>query len=216
MFLLRAVHATKVLVLAVSLAMPVGLPATAGDGLAQVQTRVRHNQFKHRPLHHAFRKPHDRHRFLAGKRRQRSVTTSIGFSSIGSRDLFSVDTKTRHIRLKDRRHRFSRRDRKALPRVIVIGGYAPLSYGSHVGYDSYDSYEVPSVIPGIGTYAGNLSAYRDEGNGIYFSRASSYGYIAENGFYPQAPGKRAKIIVVTPGTNASACSFESGVCVVRP
>ncbi|MCG5481658.1 MAG: hypothetical protein KK478_21920, partial [Ensifer alkalisoli] len=127
--------------------------------------------------------------------------------------LFSVDTKTRHIRLKDRRHRFSRRDRKALPRVIVIGGYAPLSYGSHVAYGSYD---VPSVIPGIGTYAGNLSAYRDEGNGIYFSRAGSYGYIAENGFDAQAPDKRAKIIIVTPGVSASACSFEAGVCVVRP
>ncbi|WP_034853002.1 hypothetical protein [Sinorhizobium sojae] len=213
MFLLRAVHATKVLVLSLSLAMPVGLPATAGDGSPEVQTRVRHNHFKHRPPHHAFRKKHGHHRFFAGKRRHRSVTTSIGFSSIGSRDLFGVRTKTRHVRLKDRRHHFSRRDRKAFPRVIVIGGHAPLSYGGQIPYGSYD---VPSVIPGIGTYAGNISAYRDEGNGIYFRRADSYGYIAENGVYARAPGKRAKIIVVTPGVNASACSFEAGVCVVRP
>ncbi|OHV83399.1 hypothetical protein [Ensifer sp. LCM 4579] len=213
MFLLRAVHATKVLVLAASLAMPVGLPAAAEDGLAQVQTRVRHNHFNYRPPHHAFRKRHDHHRFFAGKQRHRSVTTSIGFSSIGSRDLFSVGTRTRHVRLKDRRHHFARRDGKAFPRVIVIGDYPPFDYGSPVAYGNYD---VPSVIPGLGTYAGNLSAYRDEGNGIYFSRSGNYGYIAENGFYARAPGKRAKIIVVTPGTNASACSFEAGVCVVRP
>jgi hypothetical protein len=214
MNLLRAVRATKVLVLAFSLAMPVGLPAAAADGLPEVQTRVRHKEFKHRPPHHAFRKKHGDDRFFAGhkfagQRRHRSVTTGIdGFSAIASGDLFDVQTRTRHVRLKDRRFHFARRDRKGRPRIIIVGGgYAP---------DAYGGYDLPSVIPGLGTYAGSLSAYREQGNGIYFSRAGSYRYVAENGTDAYAPAKRAKIIVVTPQTSASACSWEAGVCVVRP
>jgi len=213
MNLLQAFHATKVLVLACALAMPAGLPAAADDGLAGVQTQVRHIRSKHRPPGHAFRKNDNHHRFFAGDRRHRSVTTAIdGFSSTGSRDLFSVRTKTRHVRLQDRRHHFARRDRKGFPRVIVIGGgYAPI-------YGSYDA-DLPSVIPGIGTYAGDLSAYEEVGNGIYFRRTLDYRYVAENDFYDfydSPPMKRAKIIFVTPKTNASACSFEAGVCVIRP
>lgn len=206
MNLLRAVHATKVLVLACALAMPVSLPAAAGDGLSQAQTRVRHIQFKHRPPHHALRKEHGGRRFLAGHRRHRSVMTSIdGFSS---GDFSGVRTRTRHIRLKDHRSHFVRRDRKSGPLIVIVsGGYAPGSYG---GYD------LPSVIPDLGTYAGNLSAYRDQGNGIYFSQAGRYRYVAETGIDAAPPAKRAKIITVTPQTIASACSWEEGVCVVRP
>lgn len=206
MNLLQAFHATKVLVLACALAMPVGLPA-AGQDFPNVQTRVRHISFKDRAPSHAWHKRHGG-RFSANHKRHRSVMTSVDrLPPIASADFSRVETRTRHIRLKDRRHPFGRRHREARPRIIIIvGGYAP----------TFGNYDGPSVIPGLGTYAGNLSAYAEEGNGIYFRRNRSYRYVAENDFHGDAPMKRAKIIFVTPKTNASACSFEAGVCVIRP
>ncbi len=94
--------------------------------------------------------------------------------------------------------------------IISRGGYPS------AGYDSYGNYDFPTPIPDIGTYAGGLSAYRDEGNGIYFSRDGGYSYLAGDTVAAGPTSKRAKIIVVSPQVNASACSWEHGVCVVRP
>ncbi|PWE55117.1 hypothetical protein DEM27_16875 [Metarhizobium album] len=69
---------------------------------------------------------------------------------------------------------------------------------------------LPSIIPGLGTYAGAISGRKVRGNGIYFSYD---GYLSRNG----AAGYRrpaAKIIDVS--AKKSACSYEAGVCVVRP
>lgn len=206
MNLLQAVHATKVLLLACALAMPAGLPAAAGSGLPEVQSRVRHVRIHDRIPPHALRKKHGHHRFFAGQRRHRSVFS--GFPSTDLRDFPRIQSRTRHIRLKDRRHHFARRGRYGEPRLIIIGGgYAPGSYGS---------YDLPSVVPGLGTYAGDLSAFVDEGNGIYFSRSGGYRYLADDRLYAAPPTKRAKVITVSPRISASACSWEAGVCVVRP
>ncbi|HXV29181.1 MAG TPA: hypothetical protein VD840_02515, partial [Sinorhizobium sp.] len=169
----------------------------------------RHVRIHDHAPHHLWRKALGHHRFFAGQRRHRSIMTGIdGFSSIAAGDFSRVQTRTRHVRLKDRRH-FARRDRNGGPRIIIIGGgYAP-DY-------SYGGYDLPSVVPGLGTYAGNLSAFRDEGNGIYFSRTGDYRYLAESSFDAAPPAKRAKVIIVSPQTNALACSWEAGVCVVRP
>ncbi|APG86103.1 hypothetical protein SAMCCGM7_Ch3386 [Sinorhizobium americanum CCGM7] len=215
MNLLRAVHATKVLLLAFALAIPAGLPATAesGGGLSQVETRVRHVRLNDRAPHRAWRKARH-HRHFAGHRRHRSVNSSIdGFSSFETGGLGDVQTRTRHIRRKHWPSHFTRRDRNRGPWIVIDGrGYGAGRYSGDID----GGYDFPSGIPGLGTYAGNLSAYEDVGNGIYFSQAGSYSYIAGNDLEVTPPAERPKIIVVSPQTNASACAWEHGVCVVRP
>ncbi|WP_426233467.1 hypothetical protein [Pararhizobium sp. DWP3-4] len=79
---------------------------------------------------------------------------------------------------------------------------------------SYGDDGFPSHANG-GTYFGGLSAWTDPGNGTYFhSERSGYGYYSgDTGMnYPAA---RPKIIRVTPSTTGRACSWESGVCVIR-
>lgn len=61
-------------------------------------------------------------------------------------------------------------------------------------------------------YGGSVAAYNDPGNGIYFYfDGDSYPRIVER---PYAESRGPKVIHVVPGV--SACSWESGVCVVRP
>ncbi len=76
---------------------------------------------------------------------------------------------------------------------------------------------LPSVLPGIGTYAGSISALRIRGNGIYF--------MVERTTYDPAPARavpKAHIIDVNAEINVdkegmkSACRYEAGVCVIRP
>ncbi|OAP39067.1 hypothetical protein AU381_08155 [Sinorhizobium glycinis] len=216
MNLLRGVHATKVLLLAFTLAMPVGLPATAGSGncLPQVETRVRHVRLKHRPPHHAWRKAHDYRRHFAGHRRHRSVKSSIDdFSSFETGGLGDVQTRTRHIRRKHWPSHFARRDHNRGRVIFIYGGnYRAGRYSGEID----GSYDFPSGIPGLGTYAGNLSAYQQPGNGIYFRQAGSYSSFAGDGLETVPPAESPKIIVVSPQTDDSACSWEQGVCVVRP
>ncbi|ASY58424.1 hypothetical protein [Sinorhizobium sp. CCBAU 05631] len=215
MNLLRAVHATKVLLLALALAIPAGLPASAGSdrGLQDVETRVRHVRLKDRPPHRAWRKArHLRH--FAGHRRHRSVNSSIDdFSSFETGGLRDVQTRTRHVRRKHWPPHFVRRDRNRGPWIVIDGrGYGVGRYSGDID----GGYDFPSDIPGLGTYAGNLSAYEDVGTGIYFSQTGSYSYVAGDNLEAAPPAERPKIIVVSPQTNASACAWEHGVCVVRP
>ncbi len=76
---------------------------------------------------------------------------------------------------------------------------------------------LPSVLPGIGTYAGDVSALRIRGNGIYF--------MVERSAHKPAPfhlAPKALIIDVDAKVTAdnksieSACRYEAGVCVIRP
>jgi hypothetical protein len=203
----QMVRVAKALVVAFALAMPAGLPARAAesDGFGNVETRTRHVRIKHRTPHHTWRKA-----------RHRSVTTVGGFASAGSMGLPDVQTRTRHVRPRYpwpgySRHRYARPGRDRGPVIVINGG----GYASG-GYGSYGSYDFPTPIPDIGTYAGGLSAFRDEGNGIYFSRDGGYAYLAGETAAADPSSKRAKIIIVSPQVNASACSWEHGVCVVRP
>lgn len=69
---------------------------------------------------------------------------------------------------------------------------------------------LPSVIPGVGTFVGNLSAVRIKGNGIFIAvdqRATSR--------HETAPAPKAQIIEISAENEDSACAFEAGVCVIR-
>lgn len=70
---------------------------------------------------------------------------------------------------------------------------------------------LPSVVPGIGTFSGGISALRIKGNGVFIA--------VDGGVAPQVIDYRApkaKIIEVSAENQDEACSFEAGVCVIRP
>lgn len=69
---------------------------------------------------------------------------------------------------------------------------------------------LPSVVPGIGTFVGSISAVRIKGNGVFIavdrgSRSTAVAY--------RAP--KARIIEVAAENTDDACSLEAGVCVIR-
>lgn len=64
-------------------------------------------------------------------------------------------------------------------------------------------------------YGGSMSAYEDPGNGNYFYFDGEYGDTS-GGFPPARPQYGAKVVVVSPETEAASCSWEAGVCVIRP
>ncbi|NRP69441.1 hypothetical protein ILFOPFJJ_00307 [Ensifer psoraleae] len=215
MNLLRAVHATKVLALVCALVMTAEMPAMAGDrqGLSEVETRVRHIRL-HRKPHHAWRDWHHGHRKFGDRRRHRSVVSGFDDFSLFNRDLQDVKTRTRHVRMKHRLRHHAKRDWRRDHGVVVIGG--GYGFSSYDGLSSYGGDDFPSVTPGIGTYAGGISAFRQEGNGIYFRQYGNSGYFGEDAIDAAPPLKRAKIIVVSPQPNDRVCSWEHGVCVIRP
>ncbi|ODS58372.1 MAG: hypothetical protein ABS40_02190 [Agrobacterium sp. SCN 61-19] len=70
---------------------------------------------------------------------------------------------------------------------------------------------LPSVIPGIGTFVGSVSGLRIKGNGVFLA--------IDRGLRPQVIAYRApkaKIIEISAENPDEACSFEAGVCVIRP
>lgn len=69
---------------------------------------------------------------------------------------------------------------------------------------------LPSVVPGIGTFAGSISAVRVRGSGMYFAIEGS-----RSGVIPYRPPV-ARIIGIDAEMDDSACSYEAGVCVIRP
>jgi hypothetical protein len=90
-------------------------------------------------------------------------------------------------------------------------------YGRHQGHHHgrgeaiIGSNGLPSVIPGIGTFAGSISGLRIKGNGVFFAidrdvRPKVVAY--------RAP--KAKIIEISEENQDESCSFEAGVCIVRP
>ncbi len=93
--------------------------------------------------------------------------------------------------------------------VIVIngGGYASGGYGSYGSYDFPTPFRHRHLLPAA------FSAFRDEGNGIYFSR--------DGATLSCRRDRSSQPIIETredhhrsPQVNASACSWEHGVCVV--
>ncbi len=70
---------------------------------------------------------------------------------------------------------------------------------------------LPSVIPGLGTFAGSLSAVRVKGTGIYMAIEN---WPVDRSRTYQPP--KAKIIEINAETSDAACAYEAGVCVIRP
>lgn len=70
---------------------------------------------------------------------------------------------------------------------------------------------LPSVVPGLGTFAGSLTAVRVKGTGIYMA-IEKWPVNSRNTYQPP----KAKIIEIDAETGDAACSFEAGVCVIRP
>lgn len=82
----------------------------------------------------------------------------------------------------------------------------------HLQRSFYGGNGLPSYIHGLGTYADSISGVRARGNGIYFA--------AEGQGYSVSPAKeqslRRRIIHVNSRTIGAECSYEAGVCVIRP
>lgn len=70
---------------------------------------------------------------------------------------------------------------------------------------------LPSVVPGVGTFVGNLSAVRIKGNGVFIALDRQ---MRTNRAPASAP--KVQIIEISAENQDSACSFEAGVCVIRP
>jgi hypothetical protein len=80
-------------------------------------------------------------------------------------------------------------------------------YRSYYGGDG-----LPSYIRGIGTYAGAVSGMRAPRNGIYFAAEGTNGNATSTIPSPYRP----RIIHVNRKTMGAECSYEAGVCVIRP
>ncbi len=90
------------------------------------------------------------------------------------------------------------------------GGHDFWGHGHHHEPPSYGGgYGVPTIIPGLGTYAGTVTALRVRGVGTYFYVEGFGGKQRE-----MIPAPKAKIITVK--TSKDPCSYENGVCVIRP
>lgn len=99
---------------------------------------------------------------------------------------------------------------------LSAGEYSHSRHPHRTGHDRHHQQSVvggaglPSVVPGIGTFAGSISAVRVRGAGIYFAIEGSRSDVVT--YRPPV----ARIIEVDAEMSDSACSYEAGVCVIRP
>lgn len=84
-------------------------------------------------------------------------------------------------------------------------------------YQVADSNNLPTRIPGLGTYSGGISAKRFKGNGIYFSIDGNDRYVRgrANG-KKNSPRPGAKIIDMQDAQHDMDCDNPGDVCVIRP
>lgn len=138
----------------------------------------------------------------------------------------SSQFETRHFRSPEFRAAQYRRWRDSPARLDPFG-YDRARFGDRgpiVYNDDTLVYDEISQLPNIGTYIGGISAYPVPGNGIYFTSnngsygSGGYGYFGEEPV--RAPdamlAPKARIITVTANNADEGCSFEAGVCVIRP
>jgi hypothetical protein len=102
-------------------------------------------------------------------------------------------------RMLTRKDRHGQRDWRPRDRHRYDGGRA----ARHDGHGRWTSGDF---------YGGAISAFRDPGNGTYFYIDGDR-YSDDVGA-PFVEKRGPKVIVVTPGGNG--CSWEAGVCVIRP
>lgn len=72
---------------------------------------------------------------------------------------------------------------------------------------------LPSYVKNNGTYAGGISAVRFKRNGTYFAVD---GGILNRGYYRGGSTAGPRLIRVDSKTAGAKCSYEAGVCVIRP
>lgn len=164
-------------------------------GFAQARDRGKDGHFIRRSHHE--RQVRDRtETFYSGTRGRHR-----GYERRHGRKFLSGRTADRRL---DRDRRSGRRD--------MVRDYRRSRSG--VWSSGYGGDDFPSQANG-GTYFGGLSAWRDPGNGTYFHSErydGGYGYVGRDRDY-RRPGP--KIIRVNPSSAGRACSWESGVCVIR-
>ncbi len=99
-------------------------------------------------------------------------------------------------------------------RIKRLPGFEPRAHGGRLGIEFHQGDSGPRFRQeGRGFYRGAFTAYRSYGRDIYF-------YVENDG---RADWRRSlrnprrsgsKVITVTPHSNG--CSWEAGVCVIRP
>jgi hypothetical protein len=89
--------------------------------------------------------------------------------------------------------------------------------GSGRGQQVIGTDGLPSVIPGVGTFVGGISAVRIRGNGIFF--AGEQGLLSVPDVDRLNPSAKIISIEEDVASNAflprEACEYEAGVCVIR-
>lgn len=96
-------------------------------------------------------------------------------------------------------------------RLKRLPDFEPRAHGERFGVELHrDRDDRRFSRQGRDFYSGALTAYRFHGNGIYFYRDA----VDWNGRPKKHRGGGQKVIAVTPGS--SGCSWEAGVCVIRP
>ncbi len=103
--------------------------------------------------------------------------------------------------------------------LLMIGGAVsgPPAQAAEEFEDSYqvaDSNNLPTRIPGLGTFSGGISAKQFKGNGIYFSIEGNDGRHA--GSRKTSPRPGAKIIDMQDAQHEMDCDNPGDVCVIRP
>lgn len=86
-----------------------------------------------------------------------------------------------------------------------------------VPYQVADSNNLPTRIPGLGTFSGGISARQFKGNGIYFSIDGSNRYgSGQADSKKSGPRPGAKIIDMQDAQRDMDCDNPGDVCIIRP
>ena len=101
--------------------------------------------------------------------------------------------------------------------VAVAGDYQAGTARHYAHFHGDASYAggsgLPSRVRGLGTYAGGISAVRFRGEGVYFSADGGGAYLPR----VKRPLRAGPRIIHVDRDGADArCSYEAGVCVIRP
>ncbi|WP_275785600.1 hypothetical protein [Pararhizobium gei] len=164
---------------------------------------------RHRGDHQIRRHHREQHSYQLHHRKSREVSSGVRIGEYRwrrpHRDHRSDRVGNRH-HFQTQHHRRDWRERRGTIRDYRAVRFQGSSYGSD---------DFPSGAGG-GTYFGGLSAWQDRGNGIYFqSERNAYDYEGDE-MTDVYRRHRVKIIRVNPRTAGRNCSWEAGVCVIRP
>ena len=115
--------------------------------------------------------------------------------------------------------------RRRIPAAILVAAFltAPLAPSAALSaeetqepFQVADNNNLPTRIPGLGTYSGGISARQFKGNGIYFS-------VDGNDYCCLRPDEKkgtkrsgAKILNMEDAEHAMDCDNPGDVCIMRP